>query len=64
MLGDKAKPAVKPYLADWGQTNRLLAGPFAHEKAAKSAVSALKAEGIDSFTFTSSAGEEVDELPR
>ena len=63
VLGDKAKPAVKPYLANWGQTNRLLAGPFPNEKAAQTAVSALKAEGIDSFTFTSSAGQEVDELP-
>jgi tetratricopeptide (TPR) repeat protein len=62
VLGEKAKPAVKPYIASWGQTNRLLAGPFANEKAAKAAVSALKAEGIDSFTFTSSAGEEVSEL--
>lgn len=64
VLGDKAKPAVKPYLADWGQTNRLLAGPYASEKAAQSAVAALKADGIDSFTFTSSTGEEVDDLPR
>jgi tetratricopeptide (TPR) repeat protein len=62
VLGEKAKPAVKPHIASWGQTNRLLAGPFANEKAARAAVSALKAEGIDSFTFTSSAGEEVSEL--
>ncbi|MDZ4307375.1 SPOR domain-containing protein [Allopontixanthobacter sp.] len=64
VLGDKAKPLVKPYLADWGQTNRLLAGPYASEKAARAAVATLKADGIDSFTFTSSAGEEVTDLPR
>lgn len=63
VLGDKAKPAVKPYLAEWGQANRLLAGPYASEKAAQAAVAALKADGIDSFTFTSSAGEQVDDLP-
>lgn len=63
ILGDKAKPSVKPYTTSWGQTNRLLAGPFLNEKAAKTAVAALKAGGIDSFTFTSSAGQEVSELP-
>lgn len=63
VLGDKAKPAVKPYLAEWGQANRLLAGPYVSEKAAQTAVATLKADGIDSFTFTSSAGEEVVDLP-
>lgn len=63
VLGEKAKPAVKPHIASWGQTNRLLAGPFPNEKAAQTAVSALRAEGIDSFTFTSSAGQEVAVLP-
>ena len=63
ILGAKAKNPVKPYVASWGQTSRLLAGPFDSEKAAQAAVSSLKAEGIDSFTFTSSAGEEVTDLP-
>lgn len=63
VLGENAKPAVKPYLAVWGQANRLLAGPYASEKAAQAAVTALKADGIDSFTFTSSTGEQVDDLP-
>ncbi len=63
VLGDKAKPAVKPYITSWGQTNRLLAGPYPDEKSAKTAVAALKAGGIDSFTFTSSAGQEINQLP-
>lgn len=63
VLGAKAKISVKPFVASWGQTSRLLAGPFDNEKAAQAAVSALKADGVDSFTFTSAAGEQVDELP-
>lgn len=63
VLGGKAKTPVKPYITSWGQTNRLLAGPFAHEKAAQAAVAALKAGGLDSFTFTSAAGQAMDELP-
>ena len=63
ILGDKAKPAVKPHITSWGQTNRLLAGPYPNEKSARTAVAALKAGGIDSFTFTSSAGQEINQLP-
>ncbi|MGB7408477.1 MAG: SPOR domain-containing protein, partial [Pontixanthobacter sp.] len=47
------------FTARWGQTNRLLAGPFDNGRAASAAVNALKENGIDSFPFTSAQGEEV-----
>jgi len=50
------------YTADWGQTNRLLAGPYASAAEAQKAVSALKEKGVDSFTFTSAEGEVVAPL--
>lgn len=64
VLGAKAKKPVKPHVAAWGQTSRLLAGPFSSEKDAQDAVTTLKADGIDSFTFTSAVGEEVEPLPK
>ena len=51
------------YYAAWGQTNRLLTGPFDSEKAANEFVAKLKAAGVDSFRFASSAGEAVTALP-
>ncbi len=50
------------FVAKWGGTNRLLAGPFDSSRAANQAVAALKEAGIDSFAFTSAAGEAVDPL--
>jgi hypothetical protein len=40
----------------------LVTGPFDSERAASKFVSDLKKAGIDSFTFTSEAGEEVTPL--
>ncbi len=57
LLDDRA-----PHVAAWGQTNRLVAGPFASAREAQDAVSSLKEKGVDSFRFTSSAGEEVKPL--
>jgi Flp pilus assembly protein TadD len=54
---------VKGYLADWGQTNRLLAGPFDSEGEAQDMVTRLAREKIDSFTFTSGDGEVIEPLP-
>ncbi|KPL69697.1 hypothetical protein SZ64_17305 [Erythrobacter sp. SG61-1L] len=50
----------KGYVAQWGRTNRLLTGPFGSAKEANAFIAKLKAEGIDCFVFTSSAGEEVE----
>jgi hypothetical protein len=49
----------EPYRARWGQTNRLLVGPFANVREANQFVTDLEEKGIDAFRFTSSAGEEV-----
>ena len=51
-----------PFVTPWGEANRLLAGPYASAALAKEKVNELKALDIDSFTFTSSAGQEVDAL--
>jgi len=50
------------YTARWGQTRRLLTGPFKTEAEADKAVSALKKKGIDAFEFTSDEGQEVAPL--
>ena len=52
----------EPHIARWGQTNRLVAGPFASERAANEFVGKLKAKALDSFRFTSAQGEEVKPL--
>jgi Flp pilus assembly protein TadD len=52
----------EPYRARWGQTNRLLVGPFASVAEANRMVTQLEEKGIDAFRFTSSLGEEVAEL--
>ena len=48
--------------ARWGQTNRLLTGPFDSAAAANAFVRELTGKGLDAFRFTSSAGEEVRPL--
>lgn len=52
----------KPYRAAWNSTNRLLTGPFDSASAAQEFVTALAAEGIDAFRFTSAQGEVVSAL--
>lgn len=59
---DGALDGREPYRARWGQTNRLVTGPFASTREAQAFVARLAEAGIDSFRFTSSAGEEVVEL--
>jgi hypothetical protein len=50
------------YTAKWGETRRLVTGPFDSAKEANKFVADLKKAGIDAFTFTSDAGEEVAPL--
>lgn len=50
------------YTAKWGQTRRLLSGPYKSEEEADKAVSALKKKGIDAFEFTSDEGQQVTPL--
>jgi hypothetical protein len=53
-----------PYLAGWGQTNRLLTGPFESEAAANAFVAQLRRADVDgAFLWTSPAGQVVDALP-
>ena len=53
----------KPYVASWGQTNRLLTGPFATEAAANEFIGKLRKADVDgAFLWTSPAGQVVDEL--
>ena len=62
----KKAPALlgkrEAYTAKWGETRRLLTGPFDSPRAAVKFVADLKTAGIESFTFTSEAGEEVTAL--
>lgn len=50
------------FVTPWGQSNRLLTGPFASARAARDMVNALKEGGLDSFTFTSPEGQEITPL--
>lgn len=52
----------EPFTATWGQTRRLVTGPYDNAAEARKAVTALKEKGLDSFPFTSAAGEEVTPL--
>ena len=52
----------KPHVARWGQTNRLVAGPFASAAQAQEFVGKLKEKQVDSFRFASAQGEEVRPL--
>lgn len=50
-------------VSDWGQTNRLLTGPFESTAAANAFVAQLRRADIDgSFVWTSPAGQVVDAL--
>ncbi len=63
---NRTKPELfkgrKAYVAKWGQTKRMVTGPFDSAKAAQDFVAKLKTAGIDSFTFTSDEGEAVEPL--
>lgn len=52
-----------PFVTAWGQTNRLLTGPFPSDKAASAFIAQLKKAGIDgAFSWSSPAGQIVDAL--
>ena len=63
----KHDPAVfkgkKPFVTAWGQSNRLLAGPFESQKEATAFLAALKKAGVaGAFAWSSAAGQVVDPL--
>ncbi|MEL7444977.1 MAG: SPOR domain-containing protein [Pseudomonadota bacterium] len=57
LLGD-----YEPHVVGWGQSNRLLAGPLASNSEARDLVNALSDEGIDTFTYSSPEGTEIQLL--
>ncbi|HEY6868942.1 MAG TPA: SPOR domain-containing protein, partial [Novosphingobium sp.] len=62
----KDNPALfkgkSPSTADWGRTNRLLAGPFSSQDTAEAWLAKLKKAGLDAFLWLSEKGEKVDDL--
>ena len=51
------------FVSAWGQTNRLLTGPFPSESAANSFIAQLRRADVDgAFVWTSPAGQVVDSL--
>jgi hypothetical protein len=51
------------FVSAWGQTNRLLTGPFQTEAAANSYIAQLRRADVDgAFVWTSPAGQVVDGL--
>jgi Flp pilus assembly protein TadD len=53
----------RPSISAWGQTNRLLAGPFESEAAANAFVTKLRQSDFGgAFVWTSPTGQEVDAL--
>ncbi len=51
-----------PFVTRWVEANRLLAGPYDSADEAKKVVKELKALNVDSFLFTSAAGEAIEPL--
>lgn len=52
----------KPHVTPWGQANRLLAGPIASREAARELINALAEKGVETFSYTSPEGTEIQEL--
>ena len=50
------------HASEWGETNRLLAGPVSSLKQAEELVADLKADGVDSFVHTSARGKKVNKI--
>lgn len=57
-----ALKGAEPFTIPWGQTNRLLAGPFDSQADARKALNALSADNMDSFIWTSPEGAAVEPL--
>lgn len=52
----------KAWTTPWGQTNRLLVGPFETRAAAQAFVKTLRKDGDDAFVWSSPAGQAIDAL--
>lgn len=66
-MTQKAEAAFRgksAHVSDWGQTNRLLTGPFPNAAAANQFIAQLRRADLDgAFVWTSPAGQVVDALP-
>lgn len=51
-----------PWAAKYGATNRMLAGPFPNEAAARAVIKRLKDKDIEALPFTSDEGEKVTKV--
>ena len=54
--------ARKPWTTPWGQTNRLLVGPFETQAAAQAFLKEARKKDGDAFVWTSPAGQAVEPL--
>ena len=52
----------KPWTTPWGQTNRLLVGPFETQAAAQAFLKDARKKDGDAFVWTSPAGQPVEPL--
>jgi tetratricopeptide (TPR) repeat protein len=59
---DGALDGKGPWAAKYGATNRMLAGPYANDAAAKAAIKRLKDKGIEALPFTSDEGEKITKI--
>ncbi len=61
--GEAALKGKRSFVSVWGQTNRLLTGPFESEAAANAFIAQLRRADLDgAFIWTSPAGQPVDAL--
>lgn len=51
-----------PWVVKYGASNRMLAGPYATDAAAKAAIKRLKDKGIEALPFTSGDGEKITKI--
>ena len=59
--GEAALKGKRSFVSAWGQTNRLLTGPFESEAAANAFIAQLRRADLDgAFIWTSPAGQPVD----
>ena len=62
-VAETAFKSKRPYVSNWGQSNRLLTGPFETEAAANAFMGQLRRASISgAFVWTSPAGQVVDAL--
>lgn len=59
---DGALDGKGPWAVKYGATNRMLAGPYPTDAAAKAGIKRLKDKGIEALPFTSDEGEEVTKV--